>query len=421
MFKPPKSHGLDRKYKPWRKGKSQKAQKKGSLKQQLRGLERLLSKLTEDQTDLRNELQQKIRDIKAEIDVKQNSLQEKKNAEKAHAPRFLDRQRLTRKEKKERNGKNRKSELYKLALDEVYVAHHPNDVKYMPLFQKGQRVVDQSRQLYRRAVTRKRILKTLSSSSPPAPCNWIAKDQYDRLPKDWTIQDEENTFGGSISRKDIKQKKALQTDDSRFTMVSKHDVLLQAADEVETELDKTDNVSGSSKKRNLEEMEDDSSSSSDSDDDQPEMNASNVTNSKESDSGSSSSSDSSDDSDSDEQDTDVQEAADPKETNLDSADDSDSTSSSSSSSSDSAEDDAAEDNLVDKTVVPSESTRKAEQMDVEVDDFLIDAEENRNDPADIFHNASTQLPALTERGDKSKGWQTQRQRPGQYKKRRVRR
>ena len=111
----------------------------------------------------------------------------------------------------------------------------------MPLFQKGQRVVDQSRQLYRRAVTRKRILKLLASSSPPVPCNWIARDQYERLPTDWTIQDEERTFGGSVSRKELNQQrnKGLQTgDDSRFALDSQHEAMLQVADQLETQLKK---------------------------------------------------------------------------------------------------------------------------------------------------------------------------------------
>ena len=347
------------------------------MKQQLRGQERLLTKLPADQEDRRKELQQKIDDLKLQINEKDQHLQEKKNAERSHGQRFLDRQRLVRKEKQERSGKNRKSELTKIALDQVYVAHHPNDVKYMPLFQKGTRVVDQSRQLYRRAVTRKRILKQLSSSSPPSRCDWIPKDQYDRLPEDWTIQDEEKTFGGSISRMGIKQKKEKGADDSRFALEASHDALLQAADQIKTELDKEEEIDGDDEKN----PKDDESMDSVGD--------------------SSSSSDSS----SDEEDV-VQ-----KKTSDTSSDDSDSSSS---------EDGSQDDDVQERPTLSSQ--RLVQESEDEEDDFLLDGDpDGSNDGGNVFQKTSAQLPALGEKGDKSKGWETQRQRPGQYKKRRVRR
>jgi hypothetical protein len=419
MFKAPTTHGLDRKFKTWRKGKSQKANKKGSLKQQLRGHARLLTKVPEDQTDRRNGLQQKIQELTAEIDQKQQNLQEKKNAERAHAPRFLDRQKLTRKEKQERNGENRNPELYKLALDEVYVAHHPNDIKYMALFQKSQRIVDQSRHLYRRAVTRKRILKLLASSSAPTPCNWITKDQYDRLPNDWTIQDEENTFGGSVSRKDVKQKKVLQPDDSRFALAAQHEGLLQAADELETELDKEEGDAADPNNKVLESPDSNSSSSDDSDDDHVkiETKATNANKVQEDASDSSSDSDSSDDSDMIDEDDKPKQTSDVKGDKASSSDSSDS-----SSSSDSDSDDEDEDKEDAKPTSQPKSTPKPEEKnEEEVDDFLLDDDKDQNDSANVFQNASAQLPGLSVRGDKSRGWETQQERPGGYKKRRVRR
>jgi hypothetical protein len=411
MFKTPTSHGMDRKFKSWRKGKSQKASKKGSLKTQLRGHTRMLTKVPEDQTDRRNGLQQKIQELTAEINQKEQNLVEKKNAERAHAPRFLDRKKLTRKERQERNGENRDRELYKLALDEVYAAHHPNDIKYMALFQKGQRVVDQSRQLFRRAVTRKRILNLLASSSAPTPCNWITKDQYDRLPKDWTIQDEENTFGGSVSRKDVKQKKVLQTDDSRFALAPQHEGLLQAADEMETELDKEEGDAADPNKTVL-----NSSSSDDSDDDQAkvETKATNANKVKENAADSSSDSDSSDDSD---MDAETSPTSNVKGNKASSKVASDSSSSSDSDSDD--EDEVKED--AKPTSLPKSTPEPVEMHGDEVDDFLIDDDKDQNDSANVFQNASTHLPGLSVRGDKSKGWETQQQRPGDYKKKRVRR
>jgi hypothetical protein len=96
IIKAPTKHGLDRKFKPWRRGKSEKSNKRSSLKQQLRGIERLMQKLPEEEKskDQRDELQKKMVVLKQEIDVKQNVIQEKKHADKAHGQRFLDRQRV---------------------------------------------------------------------------------------------------------------------------------------------------------------------------------------------------------------------------------------------------------------------------------------------------------------------------------------
>jgi hypothetical protein len=54
----------------------------------------------------------------------------------------------------------------------------------------------------------------------------------------------------------------------------------------------------------------------------------------------------------------------------------------------------------------------------EIDDFLIDD----TDYQDVFNKPAVRVPALsTLRGDKSKGFETQSQRPGEYKKKRRRR
>ena len=95
MVKAASHHGLDRKYKPWRRGKSQNAKgKKGSLKQQLRGLRRLLPKAHDDAH--RVKIQQQIDELETQIGDKQKVEQQKTNARKSHGVRFLERQRLTR-------------------------------------------------------------------------------------------------------------------------------------------------------------------------------------------------------------------------------------------------------------------------------------------------------------------------------------
>ena len=103
-MKVPTKHGLERKFKPWRKGKSSNSNKRSSLSQQLRGYKRLLAKILSSEEQQRDQkvedLQKKITALKQEISKKKQSMEEKKHAEKAHGQRFLDRQRLSRQEKK---------------------------------------------------------------------------------------------------------------------------------------------------------------------------------------------------------------------------------------------------------------------------------------------------------------------------------
>lgn len=434
----PSNHGLERKFKPWRKGKSEKSNKKSSLKQQLRGLQRLLGKLPDTDDERLKELQAKIQALESEIGQKQNVIVEKKNAEDSHGRRFLERQKLSRQEKKIRQkpdhpNPDSQAELYKVALDQVYVAHHPNDIKYSSLFNKGERVVDQSRQLYRRAVTRRRILKDLPTTEK---VNWIAADQYERLPLEWTIQDEEKMFGGSITRKGLKDKpKEKKTDDSRFAVApSSHDAVLQAAEKIESEIkkeemeaeelgsasdssgsdeEKSDKMAGKVNKKVPAAKESESGSSSNDSDDagadeadplKPTKKVAVVANASES-----SSSDS--DSSSDEEDNKAS-AIQKKEISkiVQKESDSSSDDSSSDDSSSDEEEEAKNDN----------GKKRSHKLEVkeEVDDFLVDAEGDTN----AFENAKEQIPGQGEsKGDKSRGWETQKQRPGDFKKKRVRR
>ena len=533
MFKAPTKHGLDRKYKPWRRGKGKSASgsnsnnKRSSLKQQLRGHERLLLKLNngakdkegenvanDDVTEERKkELQTKIDTLKKEINAKQLSTKEKQNAEKSHGQRFLDRQRLTRLEKKARQNAD-KAELYKVALDQVYVAHHPSDVKYIPLFTKGQqRVVDQSRQLLKRAITRKRILKEISTTK-----TWVSDDLYKLLPlqKEWTIQDEEQIFGGSVTRKNLIKEKIAKTqatkEDSRFnslsavtgggggtgdTKINQFEQITKLADQLEAELDKekadtssssndgddessgeTEHKQESKTKINIEKSDDNdnesstsstggsSSSSDDGGDDDVDplktekknetktrIDTTVVVNNKKAenqksgdrndddddDSSSSSSSSSSDDED-DDNDIDPTHLKDTraKETSKKNANDEieseGSSSSSDSSSDDSDSDDDDDDDDIkqnNKKRKPEEDHNHDESDGSDNDDFLMDADDDDDDidedgentgfkkhSMNVFDKTKIQEPAFGQfRGDKSKGWATQRQHPG--KKRRI--
>jgi rRNA-processing protein Efg1 len=523
MVKAPTKHGLENKFKSWRKGKSEKSNKRSSLKQQLRGLERLLSKLNKadaggedgnnDIEQRRVELQTKIQTLKQEIDGKQHQLLCKKHAEKSHGPRFMDRQKLTRQEKqvrgqrvcgtesspstKDQQQAEKETMLFKLALDQAYVAHHPTDVKYIPLYKKGRRVIDQSRQLYRRAVTRKRILKGLASSescnkqtneddqgrskSAAAAAasslvsaagsdrwervNWISSDLYDRLPTDWTIQDEERVFGGSISRskKDNvtpkQRQEGLKTlNDNRFAMQSSHEAMITAAERFEAEFD--EEKDGKQQVEQEQEQEQGDEKNIDHTDNEhrsinlTEQNKDGCTKRKINDDSDSESSDSSSDNDADDDDGDenldevdplvrrqvqvskkveTQKDSQHTETIGDSDDDNDSSSSSSDSSSDT---DSSSDGNDDDDDRRNEKTNRStldidnddsNSDDDEVDDFLVDAadedEGDGNKPINVFERHTTsQIPAWGEaRGDKSRGWETQRQRPGEFKRKRTRR
>jgi hypothetical protein len=88
-MKLPSKHGLERKFKPWRKGKSAKfegSSKKpnGSLKNQLRGQKRLLSNLENNQAsaDSIEGVRQKIAQIEKDIADYEAREREKKNAVK---------------------------------------------------------------------------------------------------------------------------------------------------------------------------------------------------------------------------------------------------------------------------------------------------------------------------------------------------
>jgi hypothetical protein len=79
----PSKHGLERKFKPWRKGKSQKKPAtNSSLKNKLRSERRFLSKLGEDNAEARATIEARIRDLEGEINGKQQVQHEKKNAAK---------------------------------------------------------------------------------------------------------------------------------------------------------------------------------------------------------------------------------------------------------------------------------------------------------------------------------------------------
>lgn len=415
MVKAASHHGLDRKYKPWRRGKSQNAKgKKGSLKQQLRGLRRLLPKATDD--DHRAKIEDQIRELETQIDGKQKVEQQKANARKSHGVRFLERQRLTRlwqNAAKNSDAKERELEQYRVGLDMLYVAHYPLETRYQPLFRKKERIILDGRNLARRAAARGKILRQVESL-PRA--NWIPSEVYDNCPKEWSNQKEREIFGVVAPSSETNP---VLNDDRFASAPNSHATLLQAAEELDAQLDAEQSADSESNGSDKEEKafkasNDDNSSSSegivsdsdDSDDADPLQKSTSAGEKRKRPIG--------------EAEEESQKTEDVlSETHSSSeSESSDDSSSSDSSSSDESED--GEDDEVKQTIPNAEEEADEVNIKDDEDDFLM-APDAAEYTRDIFAEAKEHIPSIDEaRGDKSKGWATQRQRPGQFKKRRIR-
>ena len=482
--------------------------------------------------------------MKQQISQKEHNDKEKEHASKSHGSRFLERQRLARLESKTRNllAKEKDSakklkaeeELLRVALDQIYVAHFPFSKPYRKLFRNNERHLQHS---VSRAALRHQILQDLlHEKAERVP--WIAKDQYERLPKEWSVKEElelykyprmtkseekegksklaadstmiddrfamtdrheklleaaskvdsrldkeDNRFAMTSTHEKLleaasKVDSRLDKEDNRFAMTSAHEKLLEAAGKVESALDKDENFKidkkrkkdaendevetiGSSSssesdseegdssmqelhlehaKRQREETrksnttgdssEDDDSRDSEDEDDSPSKPLSTKKEQKKtaqekdeaSDSESSSSSSSSDGS------SDVKKATEEKKKESSDSD------SSSSSSSDSDSSDEDEENAKEKEKgnvqkpIPKSGGVKRKEVNAgsdSDDDFFMSVDESKGEDVDVFdkvkekpeHMLSADNPA---RGDKSQGWATQQQRPGQFKKKRTR-
>ena len=429
------AHGLDKKYKSWRRKQSKNASSSGSLKQQLRGQERLLLKFQQQQSDdidndtsRLEQLKDRIQQLQQQIADRQQTDRTKQFAKDSHGTRFLERQKLTRMEAKARN---ETTSLLALALDLAYVAHYYPvvDQKYLPLLRQGERRVDDKKRLVKRAAIRARILQALPTAER---VKWIAADLYDMLPtseKEWTVDDERRVFGCETENGGTNSKAAALLEDDRFTVKPQQDAILQAALELEQNLEDDDDeevVAARNKEDDSSQSSHDDVGSGDSEDDDADPlthtksigsskpsvipNASKANRPQQGDDESSSDSSSSDDSDSESPDAEGDPAKNGDQ------DDDDSSSSSSSSSAASVDDRSGKD----VKAVPS-PTVAASRVDDDEDDFLVAADDDAG-AAKAFDKPKMFVPGMDRnRGDKSKGWETQRQRPGQFKKRRVRR
>ena len=387
MVKAPSSHGLDRKFKPWRRGKSQNSNKRSSLKQQLRGHERLLKRSTDDAH--KQSLLQKIEELKQEIATKEVTERERKNAKQSHGSRFLERQKLVRMHHNAQKEQD-SNQLDRIALDQIYVGHFPLETKYLCLFRNGQRRTDPSKVLSQRARIRHRIL--FQKLDLAEHKDWIAEDQYARVENiikkvsAWTVQEERTYFG---EEEDISPKNVSPKDDSRFTVAPQHEAVLAAVEQIEKRLDDED-ASDSSE-------ENEASSDSDSEVDplqskekQPEKRGGGKASSAPSF---------------------ISEFKKKEPASEDTSDDSSTSSSSSDESGASQEQKISQDLVGNNTrEVPAPVTEE----DI-ADDFFVDVDDSKPPVDNPFSNPRHKSePFVAFKGDKSKGWTTQKQRPGQW-------
>ena len=488
------------KFKPWRKGKSTKSKKGGSLKHQLRGLERLLAKTKDDDAERREQLTKSIQDLKQQIANKEVVEKERQNAKKSHGARFLDRQRLTRQwqlfEKQQRQSSTSASsnkELFRLGWDMLYVAHFPHaKMSYQSLFASNKkRAQPRGRALAKLVSARQAICKVLHDDETQfAKVAWVPDTVYEEMeiPKDWTTKLEKETYGYDESESTTE--KSVEVSDDRFLPTSENTTaqskVLEAAEAIEAELDRLEQEEDNNNNLDLDRAsqsntrkaqkggeksasppssdDDDEDSSRASPQDQPAKSEGGLAKRKRSGSDASSSSssygsvsDSSQEADpleqqqkvptkavsqvrpkqkiekdndgesswssssssSDDDSSDDEEASTPKMKPQNKTEESsaDSSTSSSSSSSHDEDDTAVRDAKRQKAnhLKQEKEEDDEEEPMVQDDGFLIPADDSTNHKK-AFANAKQHIPErLT--GDKSQGWATQRQKPGQFKRR----
>lgn len=454
MVKAPSQSGLHSKFKPWRRGKSANAKNAGkqssSLKQQLRGFQRLQKKKSEDGGNPQEllELQAKMNALKQQMDTRDASEKERVNAKKSHKMRFIERQRTTRlckllvKQLKDEtisadNRRKLEHDLWKLALDQVYVAHYPlEQTSYLCLFQNGtsvRRRVLSRRLLFKMASQRKRVLESLAASgknlqSVNAPngeganaqrdqqqrVSWILPSQYERIQGvvTWSTDLERETFGIVTDEKSNASSIAITSDD-RFQVSTDAQLLLEQQEKAERELD--DDFAEAAKKSN-----DSNSSSSESDEEDDEADP--LTSKSPCPTPQQSTHDLSERDCGD--DDEITGTTGVKRKAIDEDDDDDELSTNGNSGG-SISDNRVEDAKLKETLATASALRDMAARSGKVadgkdddddDDFLVDAPD-----ADVFSNAKHHVPAVDEAaGDKSKGWATQRQMPGNFRKKQRR-
>ena len=438
MPRPPTRHGLEKKFKPWRKGKSTKNKSPGatggsssksraSLKNTLRSQRRLLQKLPADGSSCdpaaRAGIEATIAQLETEIAAKQQTQKERKNAEKYHQVRFFDRQRLVRLERTVRRSLDEaaaaadaeeaarlRAELDDIVRDKLYVAFFPNDTKYFSLFRGGERVVDDAPTAEKRQMIRNRIAQEYHGGRLTSK-SWFNLDEIKEMKSPLAAKSSDGSDPSAGKRKRAADASTKSTNKAVKKVASG-----------KKEEDDRDGVVA----RNVKASKEGGNKGNDSSD-------------GDGSSSSSTSSSGDDDSDSEQHKTkviakptakdDVEEIGDSDSSSSSSSSSSDSSDSDSSSSSDSdSSSDSSSDDSEDEGENSNKKTLKAEPQpkmpaaanEESDDDFFADD----GDGKDVFEKAaqySTGYEYEEAKGDKSRGWTTQKQRPGQWKKNRNKR
>jgi hypothetical protein len=304
------------------------------------------------------------------------------NASKYHQVKFVERQKLTRMEKKCKRNldearaaadfddvEKHSKQLEQICMDQLYVAYYPNDAKYISLFADGVRLQDDEKTAKRREEVRNMIIKRIKSGEISTNKAWV---NMEVLEAKGFIVDMKNMIADEGGK------------DGTVQMSAAMKEAAAAATKKKPSVPKSGNKSDSS---SLPSSSDDESSS-DEDDVQPSTEKSIPVKSKNAISAlenkGGSNSDSSDSSSSD---------------SGSSSSDSDSSNSSSSDS------DSDEDNK-DEVAIGSSQNENEEDEESD-DDFLVD-DSGDKDIAHVFANAKKEVEDYNVKGDKSKGWKTQK-------------
>ncbi len=307
---------------------------------------------------------------------------------------------------------NTTRELEQICMDQLYVAYFPNDTKYLSIFGPGgERVKDMNKKIaHQREQIKRNILIKVKNGDIGRLKSWVnidvlraknfdlsfAKEQGQLFTKDEDELKNDARFNSNevnTKNETIKKRKAK---DNGLTATPKRE---------KTNIPKNAQESDSSDSDSDDTSSDDSSSEEDTKVDKMSsakiLSTKSISEVKNNDANSDSSSESSSSSSSSSSDSDS---------------DSDSDSSSSSSDESDGENSVADQQQKDH----SQNTRlqmKKEEDEESEDDFLVD-DDGKADISKIFAKASREVQIygdMQRKGDKSMGWQTQKQRPGEWK------
>jgi len=407
MPRPPSAHGLERKFKPWRKGKGRRApsqdgetevrvESRGSLKNRLRSQRRLLAKLKSTTVEKGNtegesmsaNAEKRIEEFEELIKEKEMKEKEKAITLKYRTVRFYERRKLMRMENTALRGleegkkagnkhtiETKTKELRNITRDMAYVAHFPKGRKYVSLFSSNGNNDNASRI---QNEVRDEIIAKLQRKEIEVPRSWSAQEhgssRVSYTDFEENTEDEKNNIKvDKASNSDSDSDSSSMPSESSDDEISEDEKLVKKVDKSSCGIS-----DGSSSESSDSDSSDTSSSSSSMDSD-------------------------CDDSDSDKLKTSV-----------------------SDNKCISNKPDKVENTLVKGEITSSTKNESNKQSDNESDSedsFLVCDNDNNSDEKNSFSNPSIRLVKYDgkNQGDKSKGWSTQNQKPGEWNRRHLNR